>query len=765
MAKPGIPIDLPFTVTRSRQGDTTNISPITGYTSDLDLFTFQLSNANAFQYEKDDITWNMGDGHIKKGLAVEHSWDVPGVYDISISITTNGKLFESTTQASISSFYNDQLVLSTNVSSVTASKPSNMNLKYVLPQHIAKALPRDHTTVNLYCSGSLSNPIFPEQYIENRYDHFKCMWYFVSGAGALATDTFNIPHTKLYAKYNNVNSTYVAANSSDPGAKLVGVSGQKDILFTDNTNTSNNVNIFASVDQSQYSALNSNGAGTAGASTDIGLLQTKTSMLPISVVPNVPTHLVFSTIGLPGFDIGKIKKQNSPIYYYISLADNDGNIIRCPYNQLTSKCLPASATAPDTFYNVTQSIINNTATSYYYTTAADMFLPGSFPGAVTLANSGTNVQLSASVVIPLTGGRGDSSSASVTLTGVSNTFNVILSTGDNYNIFKSAEDYDAHQTLKSYISQPNINDSVFFTEVFLKNVFGDNLAEPTDLGKLIYEKIENYTNNHSDIDTCNIDSIYSHADQYGLDLRDYRYTYPSAVNRLANLLSISFDKLFGYSDDTIYNFNNEGYTTGSPSWDHARNLGDKIDTNTYQVTAGTPIVVKELFNKSCKYVMPMILSAGDASSLSSYPLTSYNSEWGWGLTYPTGTEFSDFYDFYEYRDNTYFVDSSLRKYNSVIDWENDQTTISKNTTYNDWIKDDTGVIEILYLLQLLKGFDVGNKNPGYDITLHSNYSTCSGEEAIPTTTTTTTTPEPTVTLRRDPNLNINIDTLTQDACD
>ena len=788
MAKPGIPIDVTITATDENHTQTTlsQSSPLSGYTSELNSFVFEIASLSSFQWNRDNVTWDFGDGTLKTGLSTNHAWSLPGIYDINVTIISEGRITTATTtRAIIRSYYNDQLTLSTTVSTVTAGRPSKaITVQYVLPYHMSKGISSDLTTINLYSSGSLSDPIFPQQYLNNKHDHFKCTWKFKGGFSSLPANTFDIKKNNLYATWDQQTNTYVYASNGS----LVGVSGEETIYYIDDTNTDNDINVFASFDTSQFLEKENIISDTAKHdNAGIGIMQTKTAMLPLSVVTNTPTQLVFTSTGLSGFNIGSIKKQGTPIYYYISIADKDGHILKCPYSQLTSKCLLPGATDSDKVYHVNQSVINNTALAYYATTAVDTATYGSFPGAVTLGTSGTNVQLSASVTIPLSGG--SIGGQYETIVGASNTFDVVLDTEDNYNVYKNSEDYNFHSNLKSYIGQSNINNSLQFTEQFLKNIFGDNTSTATSLGKTIYEKIENFVGNNSDVNTCNINALYSMAHLAGLDnIEDYRLKYPADIKRLIDLLSINFSNLFGYNKDTIYNFNKDGYTLSEPSFDHGRNLGDKISLS-YQVSAGTPIVIKELFNKTYRYILPMTLTDGQVNgpggpfttpnpatgvkdwisandaSLSAYPLSSHNTNWGWGLTYPSDMTFSDFYDFYEYRDNSYFTDKSLVSYKATIDWQNNLTTLSSGTIYSDWIKDNNGTIDILYILALLNGFKLHTRNPGYDITNNTSYSACSAGGGIPTTTTTTTTTTIITPVPTDPGLSIDTNLSTENACD
>lgn len=288
-----------------------------------------------------------------------------------------------------------------------------------------------------------------------------------------------------------------------------------------------------------------------------------------------------------------------------------------------------------------------------------------------------------------------------TLTGAT-TFN-ILPSGGKYKIAKMNEDFDPSETIKSYrFQQLLLDDEIFFDE-FYGSIVGTVSSEPTELGKAIYEKIANFVGNTSDPDTCNIRTLYSMCQQTGTSVDNYNFVYPAGLSRVVDLLSISHKRLYGERSKFSRDFDKSGTTSA----DIGVNLGSEIDTATYIVSAGIPIVAQQLFNREYTVITPMYIEGsaddpGYVSSvglLSSYPLSSYSTSWRWRLN--TGAADSDigkYYNFY-----TYNVKYSNLQLEGVIDWDNPYTNINHTLSSIDpWYEDD-GIVDTMIDYELRKG--------------------------------------------------------------
>jgi hypothetical protein len=193
-----------------------------------------------------------------------------------------------------------------------------------------------------------------------------------------------------------------------------------------------------------------------------------------------------------------------------------------------------------------------------------------------------------------------------------------------------------------------------------------------------------------------------------LNIAKYNFDYSGGLHRIMNLVSIPHKKLWGQRS----RFDRDFETFGTQNSAYGTNLGDPIDTSTYYVTAGVPIVARQLFNNEHKKVVTMYVSGAatnknyvsSISALSSYPLSSYNKAWGWGLgNNVDSNNISNYFTFYEY--TTAFSNIQLE---GVIDWSNSQTTISENiSSYDDWLGDDK-IADTLIDYELRRGLGLFN---------------------------------------------------------
>lgn len=292
-----------------------------------------------------------------------------------------------------------------------------------------------------------------------------------------------------------------------------------------------------------------------------------------------------------------------------------------------------------------------------------------------------------------------------TLSGIT-TFTV-NPTGGIYDIRKIAEDYDPSETIKSYRQQDFLKNYNKLFDDLIGGIVGDGDSDPNVLGKKIYEKISNFTGNHSDVLTCNVDKLISLAKLVGHKIDNHNYAYPSGIKRLVDVLSIPHSKLWGMTSKFDRDFDTQNTDLDTLGV----NLGSLLDVNSYVVTAGTPIIVNQLYNNEYRSINTMQVSLTpdltansvlDSSTglYSQYPLSAYKSDWGWGLNPSvSGVDINIYYNFYGF----------IEKYNdtvldNVIDWDNSQTTLLRaNSAIAVWEADQSGVIDLILDQQLREG--------------------------------------------------------------
>jgi hypothetical protein len=257
---------------------------------------------------------------------------------------------------------------------------------------------------------------------------------------------------------------------------------------------------------------------------------------------------------------------------------------------------------------------------------------------------------------------------------------------DVIDIFKINENYDLAGQIKSYALTPTLNESTYLFDKFLPSIYGAFPYNHQDFGISSYEKISNFILNNSDIDTCEIDKLYSMSDATDTNTDDFLLNYPLEIKRLMNLLSINQNRLFGGIEQNQNNFN-------KPSNDGEFNRGDLLTIN-YIVTAGVPIILKTISLDKYEFVQ-----TGPIFGLYEYPLIYLIDTIGINQT--ANGAWEDYYEFYE------FSPSSNSIYtNNIIDWNNPQTTISpKITSVFDWIGDEQ-TIDKLFSYHLYTGLGI-----------------------------------------------------------
>lgn len=166
----------------------------------------------------------------------------------------------------------------------------------------------------------------------------------------------------------------------------------------------------------------------------------------------------------------------------------------------------------------------------------------------------------------------DEDTGFVSITGHSDEFNLLPQTG-THEIVKSNEDIDFAGVMREYMQQPALKNNTKIYNDLMDAIFGTVNSRIDSLGKRVFERISNYTSNHSDIDTCTVRALYGLAQLVGYRMLNLGYTMPVEIQRLVDLYSINYNRLRGmpFADQTDF----EKYG----NWDQDRvgvNLGNEI---------------------------------------------------------------------------------------------------------------------------------------------------------------------------------------------
>lgn len=277
----------------------------------------------------------------------------------------------------------------------------------------------------------------------------------------------------------------------------------------------------------------------------------------------------------------------------------------------------------------------------------------------------------------------------------STSFDVLPASG-LYHIRKQNEDSDPSGMYKSFrFTDRLVNAEHLFTD-FIGQMVGDQDADATTLGKLVYERIANFPANNADLETCDVNALYSICNELDIPIDDYQFLLPANLKRIFNLATIKHSKLWGGRNLFNRSFNNHF----SQNAGFAKNIGEQLDVATYTVSAGTNIIFKQLFNNEYKLVTTMVLNGyTPANKVYFYPLSAYEASWGWGLEEGIdGSTISKYYDVYQF-----IPTADYTQVEGVIDWNNSQNTILESlSSISAWLNDE-GVVETMLDWQLRKG--------------------------------------------------------------
>jgi hypothetical protein len=277
-----------------------------------------------------------------------------------------------------------------------------------------------------------------------------------------------------------------------------------------------------------------------------------------------------------------------------------------------------------------------------------------------------------------------------------------------YDIFKINENFDLGEQMKSLAFMPSLLESENLFN-FLKDIYGQAPFKHDDLGVLAYEKIANFVSNQSDVDTCDVDSLYDLAASVDMNSDDFRLNFPLAIKRAMNVLSVNQSRLFGGEMDDSLNFN-------SYNKYHNFNRGELLSSLSYSVTAGTPVLLKSKSLNSYKLIPTGQLHL-NPDDVEDYNLISLNKKGNENysldiLAYSLnlGNDWQSFYEFYEFLPSQNIINTD-----NIIDWDNfnvnkqNYIQFLKNQEVGDYpdsyLKWDTdnGMMEFIFTYLFYKG--------------------------------------------------------------
>lgn len=261
--------------------------------------------------------------------------------------------------------------------------------------------------------------------------------------------------------------------------------------------------------------------------------------------------------------------------------------------------------------------------------------------------------------------------SAIPISGISTQFSINPFV-NKHQIRRVNESFNTAEYYKS-LALPEIlnSNTVLFDKFFPAAVGTGYLSANEDYGQTIYERIANFVQNHSDIDTCNIDQLLSLAEQVAVPASDYAAVYPSEIRTMLDIASVPRARLWGIKDEVPL---------------LTQSIGKEYNTQTDLLTAGTSIILKSKFDSSLSLLQVPPLSTGEII----YSPTRFN---GFGLLEPITVN----YIFYR------FEPTYTGKYiENIIDWDSQFTTQTRTaSTLEEWYGDN-GALETAFRYLLTK---------------------------------------------------------------
>lgn len=631
------------------------------------------------------VLWSFGDGTTSTSLQPTKSYDYPGEYVVNLFI------YDCFGNVRVSSYsqtviIHDFFPLSFRIDLPAGSQYNTLtavNAQMTGPLSVKAQYPYYQKPIDIYYQFIIPGETSYWNISANPYAHlekFNSMYqktynYYLSSFQFQEIDKITPVNSKVFGKL--VDGQIVICPSTDIGSFFVGISGEKVVYAKSDADyysgrikfKFDNTELYSPFDYDAEYVSYFNNLGITLSTYGVE----NTSLGPLSITSN---GLDGEGYHITSFDISPIKFENVRIPFVTKVKDLSG---------FSHKSLTIS--------NNTFAILSGGGfvSSYYYELSSLAGTLSSFGhnGSVrhyvkfrNLTTALSNVSISANMAIIFQTNDGTGRA----LSGQSAKFTVY--TDKYYDIYKKNEDFDAEGTFKNLRFQEFLLDKEVLFGDFMGTIFGSVSSTYDTLGKKIYEKIANFVENNVDIDRDEIYSLISQMEMMNNDTNIYDSTlmnYPEKVKRILNFASISRNRLMGTPNKFRENFDPKGHTQKN---EYGINLGNQINTDTYQITAGVPIVALEKFSGA--YTLLNTYQPVCAVATNLFKLSGYSADWGWPLVLPSGFVYNDFpkyYYFFEYVDQF-----DGRNTNFTIDFANPLTTLLSTTSNNELFRTN-GIFE------------------------------------------------------------------------
>lgn len=703
------------------------------------------------------IVWDYGDGTRSESVTGAHFYERPGVYTVRSFLYNNkGEAYENTYTASIEvfDFIEDKISLSVdkNTCDIEHLTGQIKNPIEIVQYNSNRTLQKNKVIPPII---TYTEPItfdsnfdyFDTGLADQTYGHLIPSYSFIETISSVE----NIPISAIEGKnYDNIYVTVKdqkLVTSIEPinnDSFLAGASARNTIFFRSDIPGIYNLR-FGFKQESIFSDFTN--------TTNYGVsakICPNSSAANLSITSN---GIDGEDILLDTFNINPVKFSGVDSAFVVKIKDEDG---------FSNRTLPLMEIAPEagSDHLTIDLALTDGTTTYNATFYSDFnglssnLIPGFFNGYAGGFFKGyfnietdeilENVWISASTEID-----------NQVVTGSSSKFTIYPQ--DHYVVAKQGEDVDFNDILKDVAIQPLFTDSKVLMKDFLGSIFGSIESAQDSVGKSTYEKIQNFTDNNAIIDYSNIDQLASILYTYKLP-RVNKYSLPPKIKRLMDLLSISQSKLFGSINQNRDNFNSYGYLNSetygkdrcksiaadgvifagfdivafekySGTWTTLNTMLPLCASNSPEVKTWSIDPINNTNSISCfgeiectpletENDLTMLIESDSFSicvdgiydteglfipSTKYYRLSDYNSSWGWPLTPDKDGTIFDVYDFF-YKTNYEKTDVE----NSVINFNDPNTTILKSYTNEEWTKSN-GIMSNIFSNALYDGLGLMNK--------------------------------------------------------
>jgi len=672
------------------------------YMGNKTLSTYNLAQtpfkfiADLSLYPTKDVVWSFGDGTTSDSLTATKYYSFPGAYPVNLLVydCKNNAIISSYSQTvEVKDFipltlHFDNLSSNTNGLNLTQSRfhgPWNLVTTYPFYQPILNVsyVTKNSNSLNY---GEVESNKF--SHLEKTHSAFRQIYNYELSA----FQYYEIPEIQIdnvvdiYAKIGD--EGIVITNKTDKNSFFIGSSAITPIFYKDDSVGNTTI---------KFKYKNNNVIINDTVDNCINLLNIS---LSANILPNNDAYrLSITSNGLDGegtpinsFDIHPIKFYNTDIPFVIKIKDTQNFSLK-NFDELTLNTSNLSVLSSG----------NYISPNYYNLSSLNQTIEGvAHAGSLrALINFNTNNAPLSNVTIVYRLTASNDNLSAFSLSGTSSKFTVI---GHNYfDIYKINENFNASQTLNDLAFQERIKNNPILFNDFFGSILGSDEYDHDSIGVKTYEKISNFNINTKNIDTEDINSLISDLNflgNSGIIFDKSLFNYPEKIKRILNLSSVKSNYLLGTENKFNQNFDIKGYTQKDL---YGKNIGSQIDTNSYTISAGTPIVALEKFSNT--YTLLNTFQPLCAGTGYTYKLSAYSSNWGWPLVLPSNfnpvIDFAKYYLFFDFvsgYDNT--------RIGGIVDFDNDKTTIDLSSLTYENLYGNRGLFDIMVLDSLYQSLSM-----------------------------------------------------------